>query len=269
MSRLKLFGTWKNRLTCAQSVILAKQIVAFVQSANLTFELSICPPMTALKSVKDEIPPWLSLTAQNLIWNDKVSFTGETTGTDLHEIGCRYVIIGHSERRLYLSETNETVAKKVLSAREHQLIPVVCVGEFYDDYKEGRTTEVIETQLQAVMTSIDASGEPPELIIAYEPAWAISTSREALKCDPSLANQRHIEIREIVKRRWGPGCSNRMTILYGGSVTDANAEAYFAQSDIDGGLVGASSQNMESFIRLINVTRRVFEKKHEKTLTPL
>lgn len=262
-TRFKLFGTWKNALTYKEALILAKEIINYVGPLHLPFELSICPPMIAIKAIIDLVPSWLPVTAQNAVWDDKVSFTGETTGEALHEIGCRYVILGHSERRLYLGEDNNIVAKKVLTAIKHALIPVICIGEFFYDYKNGRSEKVIEEQTNSVMDMLNKFDKVPKFIIAYEPAWAISTSKEALKCDPAEANLRHIQIREIIRSNFGSSTSEALTILYGGSVLPENASQYFNQSDIDGGLVGTASQSKESFIRLIESSLIAFEPKNK------
>ena len=217
--------------------------------------------MIAIKTIIDLAPSWFPVTAQNLVWDDSVSFTGETSAIALKEIGCRYVIIGHSERRLYLKEDNDDIAKKVFTAIEHELIPIICVGELYDDYKKGKSDKVIEEQMVRVIETIKKYDKIPKFIFAYEPAWAISTSKEALKCDPFEANKMHIKIRENVRNNIGYSVSESLTILYGGSVTPDNAFNYFNQSDIDGGIVGTTSQSKESFIRLIEAARSVFEKK--------
>ena len=263
-NRSKLFGTWKNRLTCRQSVELAGHMTDYIASMELPFELVFCPPMVALQAVAERIASAISISAQNVIWDDSVSFTGETSAEALREIGCKYVIIGHSERRIYLGEDDEVVAKKASTAIKHGLIPVVCIGEFYEDHESGRSEMVVERQMSAVMPSFAPVREPNRFVIAYEPAWAISTSRQGLKCEPSEANQRHRQIRDMIQSRWGSDFAEGVSVIYGGSVDAKNAEAYFGQSEIDGGLVGTASQTSESFGQLIDAARHVFAKKGSK-----
>jgi triosephosphate isomerase len=260
--RGKLFGTWKNRLSVAASESMTRALEAHLVEFPTTFEVSVCPPMVAMAPVQRILSGILSLTAQNLVWDDDVSFTGETNATHLLELGCKYVIIGHSERRIYLREDDEIVARKVQTAVHHGLSPVICIGEFYEDYKTGRTKAVIESQLASVIRVL-RNTENPQFVIAYEPAWAISTSREALKCEPDLANANHLLIRELIRNEWGHDFAERTTILYGGSVSPQNARDYFLQSDIDGGLVGTASQSLDGFKGLIAAARYAFNPKLE------
>ncbi len=261
INRFKLFGAWKNRLTYTQSIELAREISEYVSYMHLPFELSFSPPMIALKGVADLLAGKISLTAQNLVWDDSVSFTGETTAEALRQIGCRYVVIGHSERRIYLGENDSMIARKVSTAVKHNLIPVICIGEFYEDHKQSKSEQVVKEQMNAVLPSLRAVDQPNKFLIAYEPAWAISTSREALKCEPIAANQMHKQIREIIRQEWGNKFADGCSIIYGGNVSPQNAPDYFGQSDIDGGLVGTAAQSKESFIKLIDATRGVFDKK--------
>ena len=217
MRRFTLFGTWKNRLLVAESIKLAQEIQGYVEPLTLPFELSICPTMIALQSVSSHLRGPLSTTAQNLIWDDTVTFTGETSAEALREVGCKYVIIGHSERRLYLGENNSIVAKKVATALRHGLIPLICVGEFFDDYKSGKSSEAVTTQMESVLPALCAVHQPSEFVIAYEPAWAISTSREKVRhCEPSDANERHRQIRGIIRAHWNKDFASGVSIVYGG-----------------------------------------------------
>ena len=260
-SRLILFGTWKNKLTPSSAVRLATAIVEYTEGKDLPFQLSFCPPMTSLLEVARTVPSRISVTAQNLVWEDTVSFTGETDAQSLVEIGCRNVILGHSERRLYLCETDEIVARKATTALRFGLTPVICIGEFYDDYVGGRSEAVVEQQLRVVLPSLVVGSKPAPFVIAYEPAWAISTSREALKCDPEEANSRHVQIRSIIAATLGKEHAQRTSIVYGGSASPDTAYDFFSQSDIDGGLVGGASQKEQSFKALIDATAAAFGKK--------
>lgn len=249
LARKRLFATWKNCLTTDESIRLAGSAVEILEGRRLAFEFSICPGMTALRSIRDRFASKLTLTAQNLIWDSPLTFTGETSAEELCEIGCKYVIIGHSERRLHLGETDAMVARKITTALAHSLTPVVCIGEYYEDYVADETRKRIDTQLDAVFSAWDGA---EDLVIAYEPAWAISTSAQRLRCDPALAQKRHTYIRGKVRHRHGGSVAEGLTILFGGSMNGSNAGEYFVSDEIDGGLVGSGSQRSESLLRLID-----------------
>ena len=259
-NRLKLFGTWKNRLTVRESCDLAAATSRHVRNLPLPFELGVCPPMTALAPVRDVLNDEILMAAQNVVWDDDVSFTGETSAKALVELGASFVIIGHSERRLYLEESDTIVAKKVGTALAHGITPIICIGEFFEDHNTGRSLDVIRSQFQAIYDVVDER-MPADIILAYEPAWAISTSKQALKCEPQEANSRHQFIRQLLKDAWSSEVALKTSIIYGGSVSSTNVEGYFQQPDIDGGLVGTASQSAESFRSLIDGAKQVFDRK--------
>lgn len=251
----KLFGTWKNKLTPMRSIALAREMVAYVRSHPLTIEISICPSMAALHAIAAEVAGVMPLTAQNVVWDAPNSFTGETSADTLVEIGCKYVMLGHSERRLYLGEDDTQVSRKVETAIQHGLVPLVCVGEFYQDFKENRTEEVIRAQMAAIMPCLQACNSPDQFLIAYEPAWAITTSKEAIPCDPALAQQRHRLIRSILIQDLGDTFAENVSLIYGAGVTNENIGQFLDQADIDGGLAGGASQSIEKFSSLIEAAR--------------
>jgi len=258
-----LTGTWKDRLTCSEAIHLTQQLVAQLDNAQLPFELVVCPPMIALASVASYISHELSLGAQNLVWDDKSSFTGETRARALLEIGCKYVIVGHSERRLYLGETDTMVAQKITTSVNNGLIPIICIGEYLEEHQQGHAERVIREQLNTAITALQGVREPSKFVLAYEPAWAISTSdmNNGMKCEPAEANRRHQTIRETLEKKWGAEFAKEVSIIYGGSVDPQNAADYFCQSDIDGGLVGTASQRNDTFFELINISRTILTKK--------
>jgi triosephosphate isomerase len=251
-TRRKLFGTWKNQVGHERSLELAAVAVECAPQCQGLFELALCPSMTALASVTDVSAGRVAVTAQNVVWDATNSFTGETSASTLSEIGCKYVILGHSERRLYLGETEEMIGRKIRTAFAHRLIPVLCVGETLDEHRDGQFEQVVLGQLSALFAAVADSASP--FVVAYEPAWAISTSAEALECKPLEAGERHRFIRSALGREVGSKIADATTILYGGSVTGDNVASYFAESDIDGGLVGTASQDPNSFRALVNAT---------------
>jgi triosephosphate isomerase len=251
-TRHKLFATWKNQVSLARSLILAD---AAVQAAGRTgdlFELSVCPSMTALSAVAHATAHKLPITAQNVCWDDAHSLTGETSADDLTDIGCRYVILGHSERRLYLGETDDMIARKLRTAFAHHLTPILCVGDTLEQHEGGRSEKVVRAQLEVLLRVYQIAGGP--FHIAYEPAWAISTGSDPRVCHPDEAGDVHSFIRSLLAADLGVGIAADTTLLYGGSVTAADADGYFTRTDIDGGLVGGASQELSSFQALIEAS---------------
>lgn len=167
-----------------------------------------------------------------MVWDHTNSFTGETTASALSEIGCKYVIIGHSERRLYLEETEAMIGQMAATAISHLLTPVLCVGETFDRHRTGRSQQVILEQLTVLFSA--ATDEPRSFVVAYEPAWAIGTGSEALECKPGEAGDRHGFICDALTRELGSANSVTTTILYGGNVTATNVASHPAESDMDG-----------------------------------
>ena len=253
-----LFATWKNHVSLAQSVTLAELAVDTAGSTEGLFELSVCPSMIALASVARVSANKVAVTAQNMGWDDSRSLTGETSATDLTDIGCRYVILGHSERRRYLGETNDMIARKLQTAFAHRLTPILCIGDTLEEHRDGGSEVALRSQLEVLLGVYHLTGGP--FLVAYEPAWAISTSEHAQECTPAEAADRHSFIRSVIADELGAELAADTTLLYGGSVTAGNADAYFTQPDIDGGLVGAASQDLTSFQALITATITTYQR---------
>jgi triosephosphate isomerase len=251
-TRHKLFATWKNQVSVAQSLTLVRAAGEAAVRTEGLFELSVCPSMTALAAVAQATATTVAVTAQNLGWDDTHSLTGETSASDLTAIGCRYVIVGHSERRLYLGETNHMIARKLRTAFTHRLTPILCVGDTGEQHDAGRSETAIQAQLEVLLRVYHQTSRA--FLIAYEPAWAISTGDEPRHCRPDEAQDRHRFIRSVIATELGAEVAADTTLLYGGSVTAGNADAYFTRTDIDGGLVGAASQELTSFRSLIEAS---------------
>ena len=238
-----LAGNWKMNTTVAEAVALAKAMRGGLEAVK-TVERVLCPPFVSLASLKDTLAGSdVQVGAQDMFWEDKGAFTGEIAPGMLKEL-CAYVIIGHSERRQYFGETNETVNKKTKAAQKHGLKPIVCVGENLTQREAGETDSFIKTQIAEGLAGVD----PANLVVAYEPIWAIGTGRAATA---AMAQEVCAMIRAELAKLFGPGAAAEIRIQYGGSVTSANAEELLSQPDIDGGLVGGASLKAEEFVKLV------------------
>lgn len=215
----------------------------------------LCPPTISLAAVHNVLAtdhqPRLELGAQNMYFEEQGAFTGEVSPTMVHEL-CRYVILGHSERRMYFGETNELVNKKTLAAFQHGLRPIVCVGENDQQHESGQTEQIIQSQVQASLAQIPAN-HTGDIIIAYEPIWAIGTGKAATADD---ANKVIHLIRELYQKMYGNDATNTIRILYGGSVTSANIGEFIARPDIDGALVGGASIKQD-FVEILRKTSEI------------
>ena len=204
----------------------------------------VCPPYPVIKDVCDTaLPTNIAVGAQNLFWEDEGAYTGEVSAPMLNAVGCKYVIIGHSERRQYFGETDETVNKKLFAALKHNLISIVCVGETLEQREKGDAFKVIEKQITEGLRGLDV-GSWKLVVIAYEPVWAIGTGKTA---SPEQAQEVHAFIRGLLPKE----VAANVRILYGGSVKPDNIVSLMEQPDIDGGLVGGASLKVESFVKLI------------------
>lgn len=213
----------------------------------------LCPPFTALMAVYAMLEGLqIGLGAQNLYWEEKGAFTGEVSPLMVAEL-CKYVIIGHSERRTYFGETDETVNKKTRTALAHGLTPIVCIGENLAQYESGQTTEVVGRQARQGLANLDPN-LAARLVIAYEPVWAIGTGRAS---SAENANAVHGEvIRPALGELFGAEMAEAVRVLYGGSVTAANAAEFFAQPEIDGALVGGASLKKDEFLAIVRAASR-------------
>jgi triosephosphate isomerase len=243
-------GNWKMNKTTAEARDLASKLAPLVSGVK-DREIVLAPTFTSLQTVGEAIKGTnMVLAAQNIFWEDKGAFTGEISAEMLLDLGCKYVIIGHSERRQYFSETDETVNKKVKQALKKGLLPIMCVGETLAEREAGRLNEVINRQVNGGLKDIGAE-DMKKVVIAYEPVWAIGTGKTAT---PEQANEVHSLIRQKVQALYSAEISGGLRIQYGGSVTPDNVSSLMAKPDIDGALVGGASLKPESFAALVNFT---------------
>ena len=250
-------GNWKMNKTIPEALELVRALVQ--KSPELKeAEMVVIPPFTALKAVSQEIEgSQLKLGAQNLFWEERGAFTGEISPIMLKEAGCQYVVVGHSERRQYFGETNETVNKKIKAALNHSLIPIVCLGESLEERKKEQTIEKVARQINEGLQGLSQK-EVRQIIIAYEPIWAIGTG---LTATPSQAQEVHAFIRGQLEERYGNEIASCAIILYGGSVKPANTWALLKERDINGALVGGASLEADSFIKIIEEGIRAYKEK--------
>jgi triosephosphate isomerase len=239
-------GNWKMNKTAAEATALVQELLPELHYLS-SVEVVLCPPFTSLAAVRDLIKDTgIGLGVQNIHWEASGAFTGEISAKMAAELA-GYAIIGHSERRTYFAETDETVNKKTLAALMAGLTPIVCVGETLAENEAGRTAEVVSRQVKLGLAGLKAE-QMQDVVIAYEPVWAIGTGRAAT---PEGANAVHRDvIRKLLAELFGQKTADEVRILYGGSVTGDNAAELFSQSDIDGGLVGGASLKPD-FIKIV------------------
>jgi len=233
--------------TMEEAVQFVRQIREDVK--NTDREVVLCVPYTSLLAVKKEIEGTnIQLAAQNLHWEDYGAFTGEISPLMLKEIGIDYCIIGHSERRQYFNETDQTVNKKVHTALNHGIRPIVCVGETLEQREKGETQDRIKTQVIEALKGLNAL-QIKDIVLAYEPIWAIGTGKTAT---PEQANEVIAWIRTNIQEIFGVSAAETVRIQYGGSVKPENISAIMAQKDIDGVLIGGASLKPDDFIQMVN-----------------
>ncbi|MCL0063294.1 triose-phosphate isomerase [Peptococcaceae bacterium] len=250
MRKTVIAGNWKMNKTIKQAVEYIEELKSRVSDVD-DVEIVVFPSFTALLEMciaTDKTN--ISIGAQNLHWEKSGAFTGEISAEMLREVGCGYVIIGHSERRQYFGETDESVNKKIKAALKHGLIPVVCVGETLPQREEGLTEQIVEAQVKRAVDGI-AQDDIAKLIVAYEPVWAIGTSKNASSDD---AQQVIANIRDVLKSIAGDKADS-IRILYGGSVKPDNIGGFIKEQDIDGALVGGASLNPLDFSEIITRSR--------------
>jgi triosephosphate isomerase len=239
-------GNWKCHLTLSEATALARQLKTTCE--NGTVEVVVCPPFTALSSVAQALKgSRIGLGAQDLFWEPQGAFTGAISPVMLVDAGCRYVIIGHSERRAHFGETDETVRRKLAAALQRGLTPIVCIGETLAQREAQQTFDVLTRQLDGALKGL-AAADAGRVILAYEPVWAIGTGRNAT---PQQAQEAHAFIRSWVSKRFGPELAASLRIQYGGSVTAANAAGLLEQPDVDGALVGGASLTADVFSAIV------------------
>ena len=240
-------GNWKMNKTVAEAVALASEIKEKVAGVE-NVKIIVCPVFTAVKSVADVLKGTnVKVGAQDMYWETSGAYTGEVSGEMLLEAGAEYVIIGHSERRQYFGETNETVNKKLKKALSIGLKPIVCIGETLADRESGNTEAVVEKQVREGFVGLTAE-EMKGTIIAYEPVWAIGTGKTATA---EQAEAVHAFVRTLVSQLWDKETADAVVIQYGGSMKPENVASLLAQPDIDGGLIGGAALKADSFEKLV------------------
>jgi len=245
MRKYLVAGNWKMNGGTAANNELCEQIVAGA-SASGTAELLVCPPFPYLEATGRKLAGTpVSLGAQNVSQHASGAYTGEVSAGMLRDVGCKYVIVGHSERRAMMHETSEIVAEKFKAVLTEELTPILCVGETLEERTSGRMEEVVGAQLRAVLdaTGVEAFGSA---VIAYEPVWAIGTGQTA---SPEQAQEAHQYIRNILAGM-DVDIADAVQILYGGSVKGDNAAGLFSMPDIDGGLIGGASLKAAEFLAI-------------------
>ncbi|MFO0902860.1 MAG: triose-phosphate isomerase [Pirellulales bacterium] len=247
MRRPFIAGNWKMNLTKAESVALAQALAAKV-GASSAVEVAVCPPACYLDAVAAALKgSAVGLGAQNMYHQGNGAYTGELSAAMLVDLGCQYVILGHSERRHILGETNADVNAKVHAALAAGLIPIVCVGETLAEREADKTTDIVQEQLAGSLAGVSES-QVTRVVIAYEPVWAIGTGKVATK---EQAEEVHANLRKMLAARYNPAVSVAVRIQYGGSVKPDNAAELLGQPNIDGALVGGASLKADSFLGIV------------------
>jgi len=243
-------GNWKMNMNNKEAQALAKDVAKVL--GNVTdVDVVLCPTFTSISAVADSIEgSSLGLGAQNMHWEEKGAYTGEISANMLLTAGCRFVILGHSERRSYFGETDETVNRKLKSAIKAGLTPIVCVGETQEERESGVTEKIIETQVRGALEGV-ASADFDGAVVAYEPVWAIGTG---LTASTEQAQEVHAFIRKLLASIVGEEVAAKTRIQYGGSMKPANAAELLGQPDIDGGLIGGAALDAESFAGIVNAS---------------
>jgi triosephosphate isomerase len=255
MRKKIIAGNWKMYKTNSEAVSLVKQLKNKLEkkSAENT-SVIVCPPFTALNVVSEELKgSTIIVGAQNIFALDEGAFTGEISPKMIRSAGAKYVIIGHSERRHYFKEDERLINRKVRLALKHKLKVILCVGETLEERKQNLTRDIVTNQVEWNLKQIKAN-ELKNIVIAYEPVWAIGTGKTAT---PKQAQEVHAFLRVIVDALYTDGIGDKMTILYGGSVKPDNAEGLLSQPDIDGALVGGACLKATDFMRIIRASEKV------------
>ncbi len=244
-------GNWKMYKIREEATKIVVELRDQIENVK-DVEIVVFPPFTLLETVGEILQgSKVGLGAQNMFWKEEGAYTGEISPRMLVDLGCQYVILGHSERRGYFTESNEMVNKKLQAALKFNLTPLICVGEKLEERKKGRAKEVVETQIRESLLGIEAS-EGKKVIVAYEPVWAIGTGETAT---PEQAEEMHSYIRGILEEIWDASVANLIRIQYGGSVKPENIKELMAKKNIDGALVGGASLDSASFTRIIKLGR--------------
>ncbi len=244
-------GNWKMNLSEVWAVRLLDELLPRL-GPSAGVEVAVAPAFPCLRAVKDRLQGTpVILAAQNVHWEDKGAFTGEVSPRMLAELEVRLVIVGHSERRIHFGDTDERVRRKAAAVRRHGMVPILCVGEQERERDEGRTLQVVERQLRLGLAAVDVA-DGSEVVVAYEPVWAIGTGRTAT---PHQVQEVHRMIREQLASMTSPEAAARVRILYGGSVTADGAPELLRLPEVDGALVGGASLDPASFAAIAEAAR--------------
>lgn len=247
MKRPFIAGNWKMYKTISEATNLVASIKAGVHTAT-GCEIVVCPSFTTLSAVAHAIKECpIELGAQDMHPETEGAFTGEISPLMLKDVGCRYVILGHSERRRSFHETDEFINQKVRTALKYSLVPIVCIGETLEEREARKAFEMVKTQFDGSLKDLTPE-DIQRTVIAYEPVWAIGTGRTAT---PEQAEQMHTYIRRLLHEKYGEEIAGRVLILYGGSVRPENMGALMLKPNVDGALVGGASLKAESFIQIV------------------
>ncbi len=250
-------GNWKMYKDINEAIELVNAVKRGVFTVD-NVEIIVCPPFTNLSEVSEMlVESNVGVGGQNCHWEKEGAFTGEISVAMIKSVGASYVIIGHSERRKYFGETDETVNKKVAAAINAGLVPIMCVGETLEEREAGKTLEVVKKQ---VLGGLEGFNENyvESLIIAYEPVWAIGTGKTA---SPAQAEEVHSMIRSLLSERFSPVMAESCRILYGGSVNPGNVKELMSEKDIDGGLIGGASLKADGFVEMVKTTSQLYAEK--------
>ncbi len=248
MRKKVIAGNWKMNNGINETVGLISEIKKELSGKKNSADVIICPPFINLETAKALLKnSTIKLGAQNLYFEESGAFTGEISAQMLKSVGCEFVIIGHSERRTIFGENDKVVNKKIKTAIKNGLKPIFCVGETLEEREKGETFRIIETQITDGLNGID-EGELENLIVAYEPVWAIGTGRNAT---PQQAQEVHSFIRGLISKLYSQTFATQLVIQYGGSVKADNAKELLSQPDIDGALVGGACLKADSFVKII------------------
>ncbi|MEA3305519.1 MAG: triose-phosphate isomerase [Candidatus Omnitrophota bacterium] len=247
MRKIIIAGNWKMNKTVPEAIELVnglKRELADIENVDIV----VIPSYTALSEISDMVSDSnINLGAQNVHWEDKGAFTGEVSPVMLKDIGAKYVVIGHSERRMYFHETNETVNKKIKASLKAGLFPIMCVGERLEEREAGKTFDVIKSHVEDGLEGISKE-DTLKIVIAYEPVWAIGTGKTAT---PEQAQEVHAYIRKLLKDIYDEPIAANVRIQYGGSVKEENIKNLISRKDIDGALVGGASLKIEQFVPIV------------------
>ncbi len=260
MARKKFVcGNWKMHKTVAEAAALVKELADGL-AGDARVQVAVAPAFTALHAVGQALRGGpVELAAQDVHWEVQGAFTGEVSAPMLADVGVRHGIVGHSERRQYFGETDETVNKKIKAALAHNLTPIVCVGESLAQNQAGETEQFVGKQVRGALDGITAE-QTGKIVIAYEPIWAIGTGRAATG---AMAEEVCALIRQTLGEAFGAEAAAGVRIQYGGSVTATNIAEFISQPDVDGGLVGGASLKPDEFVRIVEVAAKTKGAKRE------